>query len=156
VQSFTISEAIEEAISRYPFNNSDEVQLLTYTCQEDFILQAPRPLIVHVFFNLIKNGLYYVQRGGKGTLSVVSMKEAGRNQVIVQDTGTGIPANVLPNIFDRFFSTTQAGQGAGIGLSFCKMVMESIGGQIECDSREGEYTTFILTFPAAGDDHRSA
>ncbi len=41
------------------------------------------------------------------------------------------------------------GQGAGIGLSFCRMVMESIGGSIDCESLEGEHTTFTLTFPAA-------
>jgi signal transduction histidine kinase len=68
----------------------------------------------------------------------------------VTDTGPGIPASLKHQIFDRFFSTIRYGQGAGIGLSFCKMVMESIGGEIQCESREGEYTTFRLIFPPAG------
>ncbi|MFP6817049.1 MAG: ATP-binding protein [Pseudomonadales bacterium] len=53
----------------------------------------------------------------------------------------------MKQIFERFYTTTQTGQGAGIGLSFCNMVMESIGGSISCESVQGEYTRFTLNFP---------
>ncbi|MCZ6643270.1 MAG: HAMP domain-containing sensor histidine kinase, partial [Gammaproteobacteria bacterium] len=61
--------------------------------------------------------------------------------------GPGIPRSRQKEIFDRFYTTTDEGLGTGIGLSFCKMVMESLGGRITCDSVEGEYTTFSLYFP---------
>jgi signal transduction histidine kinase len=71
----------------------------------------------------------------------------GMRTVEIVDDGPGIPSAIRRHIFSRFYTTATNGQGAGIGLSFCKMVMESIGGEIQCESREGEYTTFRLIFP---------
>lgn len=70
--------------------------------------------------------------------------------MIVHDTGGGIPADVLPHIFRRFY--TSAGDsdsvlGTGIGLAFCRDVMGSFGGTIECSSVYGEFSEFVLTFP---------
>ncbi|MFU8817234.1 MAG: sensor histidine kinase, partial [Pseudomonadales bacterium] len=144
---FRISQAIEDAVARFPFNNGDERALLSYSIESDFSVNAPRLFIVHVLFNLIKNGLFYVQRAGTGTLTITAQVTQQANVITVTDTGTGIPASLQHLIFDRFFSTIRTGQGAGIGLSFCKMVMESIGGEIQCESEEGKYTTFRLIFP---------
>ena len=144
---FWASSVIDESVSRYPFNNQQERQLITVDTGDDFEIEAPRLLVVHVLFNLIKNGLYYVQRAGRGEILISTRRREKDNQIVVHDTGSGIPAAVRKQIFERFYTTTQTGQGAGIGLSFCNMVMQSIGGAIECDSAEGEYTTFTLTFP---------
>jgi signal transduction histidine kinase len=54
---------------------------------------------------------------------------------------------IRKRIFERFFTTLESGRGTGIGLSFCKMVMEGLGGEITVDSTEGEFTTFRLLFP---------
>ncbi len=148
--------AIDESISRYPFNNQQERQLLRVAESEDFEIHAPRLLIVHVLFNLIKNGLYYVQRAGKGDITLSTERGTTANKLIVHDTGAGIPESELRQIFERFYTTTQTGQGAGIGLSFCDMVMRSVGGEISCASVEGQHTTFTLTFPATGEDGNSA
>jgi C4-dicarboxylate-specific signal transduction histidine kinase len=100
-------------------------------------------------FNLIKNGLHSVQRSGKGSVVIRLERSEGRNLINVKDSGAGIPANVQGQIFERFFTTIHFGQGAGIGLSFCKMVMQGIEGEIQCESEEGEYTLFRLYFPDA-------
>jgi two-component system CAI-1 autoinducer sensor kinase/phosphatase CqsS len=125
---FDASSAIEQSVSRYPFNNSGERQLIHVEVDEDFRIRAPQPLIVHVLFNLIKNGLYYVQGAGKGEVRISTRTINGTNQILVNDTGPGIPPIVQKQIFERFYTTTQTGQGAGVWLSFCNMVMESIGG----------------------------
>ncbi len=143
---FWASSAIEEAVARYPFNNSQEKQLIRIDSAQDFEIHAPRLLVVHVLFNLIKNGLYYVQRGQKGAITI-STTRGETNQVEVRDTGAGIPPAVLSQIFEPFYTTTLTGQGAGIGLSFCSMVMQSVGGKIECASAQDEYTAFTLSFP---------
>lgn len=148
-EKFPISVAIEEAIARFPFNNSYERQLVRFTIRSNFTVFAPKPLVVHVFFNLIKNALYFVQKGGDPHVDLLAHEVAGHGKVEITDNGIGIPPNLQPRIFDRFFSSDPASQGAGIGLSFCKMVMESIGGDIRCESKAGEYTTFHLTFPRA-------
>ena len=143
---FWASSAIEEAVARYPFNNSQEKQLIRIDSAQDFEIHAPRLLVVHVLFNLIKNGLYYVQLGQKGAITI-STTRGETNQVEVRDTGAGIPPAVLSQIFEPFYTTTLTGQGAGIGLSFCSMVMQSVGGKIECASVQDEYTAFTLSFP---------
>ena len=146
---FNASSTITESVSRYPFNNSSERKLIQTDVSTDFRIRAPRLLVVHVLFNLIKNGLYYVQGAGKGEITISTETGAGANQILVHDTGAGITPIVQKQIFERFYTTTQTGQGAGIGLSFCKMVMESIGGSIDCESVEGDHSTFTLTFPHA-------
>ena len=147
---FNAAGCVEEAVARYPFNNSAEKRLLSIGVEEDFSISAPRLMVVRVFFNLIKNGLYSVQRSGKGSVVIRLERAEGRNLISVQDSGAGIPTNVQGQIFERFFTTIHFGQGAGIGLSFCKMVMEGIEGEIRCESEEGEYTIFRLFFPDVG------
>jgi len=144
---FKASHCVEEAVERYPFNNSAERKLITIDMKRDFYIRAPRLMIVHVLFNLIKNALYSVQRSGKGGVTISLTTSDGRNYVSVEDTGAGIPASMQNQIFERFFTTIRFGQGAGIGLSFCKMVMTGIGGEIRCESEEGKYTIFRLLFP---------
>ncbi len=142
---FAASSVMSESFERYPFNNADERALITLSVEEDFEIHAPRLLVVHVLFNLIKNALYYVQRAGKGAITIACTPR----RISVHDTGSGISPAVKGQVFERFYTTTRTGQGAGIGLSFCKMVMESIGGSITFESVEGEHTTFILEFPNA-------
>jgi two-component system CAI-1 autoinducer sensor kinase/phosphatase CqsS len=144
---FSASGCVQEALARFPFSSDEERDLIRLDIADDFEVSAPRVLIVHVLFNLIKNGLYYVHRAGRGDISILLRPDAGTNRLIVEDTGTGISAQVINRIFERFFTTTETGHGAGIGLSFCKLVMEGIGGTIHCDSQLGSYTRFTLDFP---------
>ncbi len=63
--------------------------------------------------------------------------------------GTGIAADKLPSIFQPFYTSLEQGTGTGMGLSFCKMVMDGFGGAIACRSKLGEFTEFELKFPKA-------
>ncbi len=146
-EQFSVRECVEEAINRYPFNNSGERALTSFEIENDFSLHAPRLLVIHILFNLIKNSLYYVQQAGEGRIVISANEIKNGKQIVVHDNGAGIPQHIQPHIFERFFTTTITGQGAGIGLSFCKMVMDSIGGAIDCESTPGDHTTFTLTFP---------
>jgi signal transduction histidine kinase len=72
------------------------------------------------------------------------------NELHFRDTGTGIPANVLPRIFQRFYSWSKDSnveQGTGVGLAFCKTVIEACGGHIYCNSVVDQYTEFVMLFP---------
>ena len=73
------------------------------------------------------------------SISLESQKHA------VADTGKGIPENDLPRIFDMFFSTNE--KGIGLGLPFCKRVVEAHGGSIEVSSEVGVGTTFSIIIP---------
>ena len=147
-ETVSARQCVLDAMHRYPFAGRYERDLVEVDLDQDFTISAPPVLLVHVLFNLLKNSLFYVQKAGKGE---VTIKLRSSRRIIVHDTGTGIPPQFIRRIFDRFFTTTEAGHGAGIGLSFCKMVMEGLGGSIVCTSRLGHFTTFVLTFPRQDD-----
>ena len=65
----------------------------------------------------------------------------------IEDDGKGVPRSKLETIFDSF--TTTSSSGTGIGLSFCKKVIEAFGGVIECKSEVGQYTRFVMMFTEA-------
>ncbi len=67
----------------------------------------------------------------------------------ISDTGTGIPEDVLPHIFDHFFTTKEEGKGTGLGLSMVYGIVENHGGNIIARSRPGKGTTFVVTLPLA-------
>jgi two-component system NtrC family sensor kinase len=102
--------------------------------------------------NLITNAIDSMPGGG--TLTV----KAGRAElygvtfvfVSVSDTGTGIPEDRLPLIFEPFFSTKETGHGTGLGLSITRKIMEEHGGFIKAESSMGEGSTFSLYFPYQG------
>jgi signal transduction histidine kinase len=140
----SIRTCVEDALQRY--NLSDrEKSFLHLDLHDDFNFKGNDTLMKHVFFNLLKNSIYYVKATNKGGITLKTYKENGINTLSFKDTGTGIAPEVLPYIFDKFYSRTK--YGTGIGLDFCKSVMKSLGGDITCTSQYGEYTEFILTFP---------
>lgn len=146
VESFSATKAINDALRRYPFVG-DERHLVKWheDIKEDFLIQGEPILVTHVFFNLLKNAIYYVQKAGKGDIQISIKRAPAYNIIYVKDTGTGIPRAILPHIFERFFSKTY--HGAGVGLTFCRWVMNDLGGEITCESVEGDYTLFVLRFP---------
>ncbi len=152
-ERFSAQRCVLDALHRYPFVGRYERDLICLSLDRNFTINAPHVLVVHVLFNLFKNGLYYVQKAGKGELTVRLINGRTRaSTIIVEDTGTGIEPQNLRRIFDRFYTTTESSHASGIGLSFCKMVMEGLGGSIKCESRLGSYTRLTLTFPRIGRD----
>ena len=145
ISRFSISQCIQDALSRYPFRVEQE-KLIRWQKDEDFIVEGTVELVIHVLFNLIKNALYYIAKASKGEITLWLEKGKDYNSLYFKDTGTGIAKKDLPFIFDRFFSQTR--HGAGVGLTFCKMVMELLGGTITCKSVEKKYTQFTLCFPS--------
>lgn len=145
--TISINTCIKQALERYPF--SEEQQLLIYWQDiNDFNIKGDEILIIHLLFNLIKNALYYLAKASKKTekgIYIWTEKTNTGNKLYFKDTGTGIAKDILPYIFNRFFSKTK--HGSGIGLTYCKMVMESLGGSITCESEINDYTLFIMTFP---------
>lgn len=143
--TFSMVHCIQEALDRYPFQG-EQRNWIHFSDKPDFEVMGDTLMMIHVLFNLLKNALYYVAAKGKSGNIMISLECGKRyNKLYFRDTGTGIPEAVLPKIFDRFYSKTQ--HGAGVGLTFCKMVLRSLGGKIQCKSVEGEYTLFILSLP---------
>lgn len=146
-QDFKVCSAqqcLTKAIHNYPFDG-DEAKLIHWNDDQDFLFLGNPLLFTHIVFNLLKNSLYYVKAAHKGEIYIWLEKARDYHVIHFKDTGQGISADTLPHIFERFFTRTL--HGAGIGLAFCKMVMESFDGKITCESKSGEYTEFRLYFP---------
>jgi len=145
---FSINDCIDEALSRYILSDENR-NLIQWKKENDFYVKGKQLLVTHIFFNLIKNALHYISVSEKGpdTGYIQIWLDHGKshNKVYFKDTGTGIAKSNLPHIFDQFFSKTT--HGTGIGLTYCKAVMKSLGGDIVCESKENVYTLFILVFP---------
>lgn len=109
--------------------------------------------IQQVLLNLIVNARQAM--GERGTLLVQTRTnaDAGTAEIMVRDTGPGIPAEKLPRIFDQFYSTKTRDEegrgGTGLGLALCKDIVESHGGRIRVESAVGKGTAFTLVLPLA-------
>lgn len=119
------------------------------TVERDFRPVPPvhgsRGNLVQVFVNLLTNACHALDAGGRITLSTDT--DTDGVVIRVRDTGCGIPADVLPRIFEPFFSTKAEGQGTGLGLSIVQSIVEGHGGRIRVESQPGEGTTFRVHLP---------
>ncbi|MEW6323218.1 MAG: HAMP domain-containing sensor histidine kinase [Acidobacteriota bacterium] len=97
--------------------------------------------------NLVANALRHTPPRGRITLA--ARRDDGDVIIDVRDTGSGIPAEHLPHVFDRFYKVdpARAHAGTGLGLSIVKAIVERHGGTIRVESRVGEGTTFTIRLP---------
>ena len=139
---------IQNAISSYGYHDINERKLITEKSSATFDFLGDKDLFIYVLFNLIKNALHYRDKPGF-KIEIIPEKGLAFNSIRVRDNGPGVPAGKREIIFDRFYTFGKSG-GNGLGLSFCRMVIESFGGTITCKSQEGHWTEFIIRLPAYG------
>jgi len=106
-----------------------------------------------IFLNLLNNAIYAIveRHGNKGGKLEFTAESGGPGWALVKvrDNGTGIPKEVLANIYTPFFTTKPPEKGTGLGLAVCYGLMESMGGTIDVATREGEGTVFSILLPTA-------
>jgi len=104
-----------------------------------------------VFLNLLSNAAQAIPEGNRDVnrITLKTRHRDGEVVVTIRDTGKGIPAKVLPHIFDPFYTTKGKEEGTGLGLSITRSVVDGLGGTISVESREGEGATFSLRLPVA-------
>lgn len=112
------------------------------------MVQGDYELLARVFQNLINNGLKFTPTGGR--IRINAQRENNHVLVTVQDSGTGIPAQIRPYLFQKFAKGSQEEAGSGLGLAFCKMVLEAHNQQIwVADTLAGTGAAFSFTLPLA-------
>jgi two-component system, CAI-1 autoinducer sensor kinase/phosphatase CqsS len=145
IHSVSAKELVENAVKEFPFNNSLERSLVNFGCKSDFTLHAPAKLAKHIIFNVLKNAVQHAQKVSKPRINL--LVDGVDRSISITDNGPGIARSEVKKIFERFYTTARIGDGNGIGLSFCKIAMESIDGTIICTSSAKSGTSFIMTFP---------
>jgi two-component system cell cycle sensor histidine kinase/response regulator CckA len=114
------------------------------------LVMANEGKLSQVFLNLVVNAAQAIPEGAahRHEIRLVTRRDGhGRVIVEVQDTGVGIPREVIDRIFDPFFTTKPVGVGTGLGLSICHSIISGLGGDITVESEPGRGTTFKVVLP---------
>lgn len=101
-----------------------------------------------VFLNLVTNAAQSIE--GAGTIVVRTARDGDKVCVEVSDNGCGIPPEVLPRIFEQYFTTRPEGKGTGLGLTIALDVVRAHGGEIRVAPRQGKGSTFTVVLPVRG------
>ncbi|MBA3916704.1 MAG: HAMP domain-containing protein [Acidobacteriales bacterium] len=142
---------IVEVIRRALMLVQHQLEMSGVQVQTDFaaglpLLQCDPAQIEQVLLALIMNAVDAMPKGGN--LWITSrLAEDDELQIEVRDDGSGIPRDILSQIFEPFLTTKEVGKGVGLGLAISRGIMERHGGKIEVQSEVGEGTTFTLTLP---------
>src|SRR5271167_2563550 len=109
-------------------------------------ISADANQISQILMNLLLNAAQATPPGGTITVLAEKVRFADMVELRVRDTGCGIPADILPHVFEPFFSTKR-GKGTGLGLSITRNYVRSHGGDIQLESIPGSGTTVRVTLP---------
>lgn len=150
----SIATDVEEFLASFPFEREHEKDLIKLkgfdSLANRFKYTGDRILTQHVLSNLLRNALEAIRIEKKGDVTIELQGGRASNKLIFRDTASGIPESFVEKIFDQFETKKTTHGGTGLGLAFCKMVMQEYKGNITCRSKEGEFTEFVLTFPSSG------
>jgi signal transduction histidine kinase len=149
-QEEDLSQLIEHAITAISVKAKEKGLELTIDIPQSLPpVNIDYHRINQVIHNLLYNAITHTSSTGKITVSVRSLEKMVRVDVI--DTGEGIPAEDLPNMFERFYrvdkSRTRPGGGSGLGLTIAKRLIEAHGGTIGVQSELGKGSCFYFTLP---------
>jgi PAS domain S-box-containing protein len=150
LQETQMSQLIEHAVESMMIAAQNKGLALTLTTNSHLpTVMADWARLTQVMTNLLGNAINYTE---SGVVHVSLKAEGDKVWTEIRDTGIGIPPEVLPHIFDRFYraddSTVQSSSGTGLGLAIVKAIVEMHGGELLVESMPGSGSTFTFVLPA--------
>jgi PAS domain S-box-containing protein len=150
--SINLSELVQRTLHLHAYS------LRKNNITVDFLPDSSLPAVngdphqlMQVFQNLLLNAEQAIRETrDRGTLRIRLIKNSNSVSATFQDDGPGIPPDILPNIFDPFYTTKRPGRGTGLGLSICKAILREHGGNVEAAPAPGGGAVFTVTLPAVG------
>ena len=143
-------DALREAATRHKDEaRAKKIDLNVRAFEDLAYVEADRRALRSILDNLLSNALRYTPQAGAVLIEAKEIKDGV--QFLVRDTGRGIEAERLAQIFGRFSGSSGEGKaaGTGLGLALVRRLTESLGGQVSVESRLGQGTTFSFTLPTA-------
>jgi heavy metal sensor kinase len=151
LQVIDVTATCEEAVERVRPLAAERDTIIHLAKNGEVPLRADPEDLQLVWANLLENAVRHSPRGGTVEMSV-SRENGGPAKVVVEDHGSGIPAEEIPHIFERFYrsdpSRNRATGGFGLGLAIAKALVEAYGGSITANSAPHEGTRMTVTLPA--------
>jgi signal transduction histidine kinase len=149
IEHISLADAISDAVSAIrPRAIMKSLALENHNTLEELIAVDPMRL-KEVLYNLLGNAVKFTPEGGKITLE--SEDEGQFLRITIADSGIGIPADEVDQIFEKFYQVGQATsgvrEGTGLGLAICKRLIEMHGGEIWIESEPGKGSRFHFTVP---------
>jgi len=144
---------IEETIAVFvPLAEEQAIQLRAENTEASSLVRGDRSRLRQVLHNLLANALRHTEAGGNVTIQVANAQ--GSVTLAIQDTGEGMEADQLRQVFDRFYRTdpsrSRESGGSGLGLAIVKAIVEAYGGKVGVTSAGiGQGSTFTVTLPVA-------
>lgn len=143
----SINALLRKTLDEYPLKE-EQKSLIQSNLSNDFMIWIDAVAFKNIIWNLLKNSLDYIEETGKGDISIwLQCGEEGDNfnYLNIRDTAKGIYPKQIERIFEPFYSDRKG--GTGIGLAYCKLLMQAAGGDIYCESKFNKFAHFILKFP---------
>jgi signal transduction histidine kinase len=143
----TLADVVSRAVDLYRDVAETKGVTLAADAPDDVVVMADRTRLEQVAANLIDNAVKYTPPGGRVDVEV--QRRADAAVLRVKDTGSGIPADELPRIFDRLFrgDTSRTERGLGLGLSLVKAIVEAHDGTVDVVSEPGRGSVFTVSLP---------
>jgi len=148
VAPIDLNRLMEEVIAQMnPLAQKQQVSIATELATTLPMVRADKDRIRQAVINLVHNAIKFNHPGGRITISIRSDPES--ITVNISDTGTGISAEDLPHIFERFYKADKSRSkgGSGLGLAIAKHTIQAHGGKIWVQSKEGKGSTFSFSMP---------
>jgi two-component system CAI-1 autoinducer sensor kinase/phosphatase CqsS len=149
-ETVSAAELLRTAVKEYPYRSSRERESVVLVLRKDFSFESSHRLFSQVINNLLKNAFHSLAASSSapkpGDLRIEAGVLNGSGRIIVTDQGTGIAPDLQARIFEPFFSTDR-GTGHGLGLAFCRQVVQSARGSIRVKSEPGRGAIFIIDIP---------
>ncbi|MDO8488514.1 MAG: ATP-binding protein [Candidatus Omnitrophota bacterium] len=146
---FDLSVLINEIILGFNSQAKKTEIEISYKISRNLEIIADKSKIEQVFTNLIDNAIKYNKE--RGLVNIYSEESINKVKIIIEDSGSGIPAKDIPRIFERFYRVDKARSrelgGTGLGLSIVKHIIELHGGNVGVESTEGIGSKFWLILP---------
>lgn len=147
-ETVSVHEIIDEVISILKSALPSNISINIHKEKGDLYIYADPTQIHQVILNICTNAKQAISpHNGNITIKTELIHNNADVKISISDTGSGIPKELLSNIFTPFFTTKSNEKGTGLGLSIAKDIIEKYKGSISVESKEGEGTCFSIVFP---------
>lgn len=154
-EKIDIEETLESAINMAHSEYKNRATIERKYAENLPLLNINGGKLHQVFLNVIVNAAQSIEEGHpeKNKICITILQQDEKILIKIEDTGKGIPSEILPRIFDPFFTTKPIGEGTGLGLFICHEILKNLGGMIRAENKSDQGTVFYIELPITDKKH---